>query len=91
MLALEDVVTFRPRFPDAQHLETDLGAVVRNITRTDKGVLVGLRMLPNPDLDARAAIAFLTFGASENWQRVREATRARKGCWRGYSTCCGSA
>lgn len=78
-LALEDIVTFRPRFPDAQHLETELGARVRNIIRTDKGVLIGLRMLPDPSIEARAAIAFLTFGASENWQRVREATRTRKG------------
>lgn len=79
LLTLEDIVTIRPRFPDAGHLETDLKGRVRNITRTEKGVQVGIHLLPDPSLDARAAIAFLTFGASENWQRVREATRARKG------------
>jgi cellulose synthase (UDP-forming) len=74
-----DMIAFRPQFPGAVHLETDVTAVVQSVTRTGDGVLVGVLYVPDQSLFARETVAVLIFGASENWLRVRQATGRKKG------------
>ena len=79
MIAVGDIVHFRPYFADAPHLERLVQAVVRKIMDSDEGPILGVLFLPDQPMAVRETVAFLIFGSSENWLRVRQATRAKKG------------
>ena len=79
MAAKGDTIQFRPRFPDAPHLESPVKAVVRQVFDTPEGPVLGLLFLPDQALDVRETVAFLIFGSSDNWLRIRQASRGKKG------------
>ncbi len=75
-----DTVVLRPRFAESPHLERDVQAVVRGTAaRAGEGTVLGLMFLPGQKMDVLEAVAYLIFGSSENWQRVREASMRGKG------------
>lgn len=65
------VFYFTPEFPKSPHLENAVRVQVKNIERTNSGVLVGVRYDPDQPLKTRETIAHLIFGDSANWERVR--------------------
>ncbi|MDR7127161.1 cellulose synthase (UDP-forming) [Pseudorhodobacter sp. 4114] len=79
MVTKGETIEFRPRFSDAAHLERPVKAVVRMITDTPDGQVLGLLFLPDQAMEVRETVSFLIFGSSENWLKMREATRAKKG------------
>ncbi|PJF07994.1 UDP-forming cellulose synthase catalytic subunit [Pseudorhodobacter sp. MZDSW-24AT] len=79
MVTKGETVQFRPIFSDAPHLERPVKAVVRMITETPSGPVLGLLFLPDQPMEVRETVSFLIFGSSENWLKLREATRAKKG------------
>ncbi|MGV8989604.1 MAG: UDP-forming cellulose synthase catalytic subunit [Cypionkella sp.] len=79
MATIGQTIEFRPRFSDAPHLERPVKASVRKITETPEGPVLGLLFLPDQPMEVRETVAFLIFGASENWLKMRQATRVKKG------------
>lgn len=79
MVATGETIEFRPRFGDAPHLERPVKAVVRKIFESSEGPILGLLFLPDQPMEVRETVAFLIFGSSENWLKLRQATRAKKG------------
>lgn len=79
MVTKGETIQFRPRFSDATHLERPVKAVVRQIFETPEGPVLGVLFLRDQALDVREAVAFLIFGSSDNWLRMRQATRKKKG------------
>lgn len=79
MVTRGETIEFRPHFPDAPHLERPVKAVVRMIAESPEGPVLGLLFLPDQAMDVRETVAFLIFGSSENWLKMRQATRAKKG------------
>ncbi|WP_126975478.1 UDP-forming cellulose synthase catalytic subunit [Frigidibacter oleivorans] len=82
-VAVGDMVSFVPRFPDARHLERPVRGVIRSTK--EEGGTIALRLLFPPDqpMTAREAVAFLIFGNSDVWEKMREDTRAGVGLTRG--------
>jgi len=74
-----ETIHFRPLFSDAAHLERPVKAVVRMVTDSAEGPVLGLLFLPDQAMDVRETVAFLIFGSSENWLTMRQATRDKKG------------
>ncbi|MEO8242009.1 MAG: UDP-forming cellulose synthase catalytic subunit [bacterium] len=79
MVTIGQTIEFRPRFADAQHLERPVKASVRKITDSPQGPVLGLLFLPDQPMAVRETVAFLIFGSSENWLKIRQATRVKKG------------
>ena len=79
MVKKGETIQFRPRFPDATHLERPVKAVVRLIADSSEGPILGLLFLPDQPMEVRETVAFLIFGSSENWLNIRASTSARKG------------
>jgi cellulose synthase (UDP-forming) len=79
MITKGEVIEFRPSFPEAPHLERPVKASVRLISDSAEGPVLGLIFVPDQAMDIRETVAFLIFGSSENWLRMRQATRKRKG------------
>ncbi|MDB5658032.1 MAG: cellulose synthase [Cypionkella sp.] len=79
MVTVGETIEFQPRFSDAPHLQRPVTAVVRKIFDTPSGPVLGLLFLPDQAMEVRETVAFLIFGSSENWLKMRQATRAKKG------------
>ncbi|MCC5964869.1 MAG: UDP-forming cellulose synthase catalytic subunit [Natronohydrobacter sp.] len=65
------VLYFTPEFPKSPHLENAVRVQVKNVERTNSGVVVGVRYDPDQPMQARETIAHLIFGDSANWEMVR--------------------
>lgn len=67
-----DTVVFMPRFADAKHLEYPVRGIIRAMGK--KGDKTFLRMVfpTHQPAEAKEAVAFLIFGNSDNWLRMRE-------------------
>lgn len=65
------VLYFTPEFPKSPHLENGLRAQVKNVERSNSGLIVGVRFDPDQPMQSRETIAHLIFGDSANWERVR--------------------
>lgn len=85
MVTKGETIEFRPIFSDAAHLERPVKAVVRMITETAEGPVLGLLFLPDQPMEVRETVSFLIFGSSENWLKMREATREKKGLLAGIA------
>ncbi len=79
MVAVGDVIHFRPCFADAAHLERPVKAKVRQVFESAEGMILGLLFVPDQPMEVRETVAFLIFGSSENWLKLRQATRGNKG------------
>jgi cellulose synthase (UDP-forming) len=79
MARIGETIELQPRFSDAPHLERPVKAVVRKIFDTTDGPVLGLLFLPDQPMEVRETVAFLIFGSSENWLKMRQATRGKKG------------
>jgi cellulose synthase (UDP-forming) len=74
-----EILQFKPSFPDAPHLERPVRARVRMVTREGATVTVGLLFDADQSFEVRETVAYLIFGESENWLRMRQSTSRRKG------------
>ena len=79
MPAAGETVTFRPVFPEAPQLTASVEAVVRSVGKGPEGTTLGVIFRPDQPMAARETVAYLIFGDSEAWRRIRAATKARKG------------
>lgn len=76
--------SFTPFFPDAPHLETAVLGSVRSVRRTASGTLLGIILHPDQPIATREAIAFLIFGDSEIWEKIRARSRRPRGLLFGF-------
>lgn len=67
-------IRLRPHFEDAPHLERDLVARIRNVRIGPEGATLGVGFLPDQPFAVRETVAFMVFGESENWRRIRNNT-----------------
>ena len=74
-----EVITFKPKFEEAPHLERPVRAVVRKVHDESGGMILGLLFMPDEPMPVRETVAFLIFGDSENWLNVRDGYRVKKG------------
>ncbi|MFD1913073.1 UDP-forming cellulose synthase catalytic subunit [Halodurantibacterium flavum] len=74
-----DVIVFRPKLPEAPHIEQPVRATIRSAGSNPEGAVLGLSFLPNQSVAVQGAVAYLIFGDSENWVRVRQFSQRRKG------------
>ncbi|MFN7002673.1 MAG: UDP-forming cellulose synthase catalytic subunit [Roseinatronobacter sp.] len=65
------VLYFTPEFPKSPHLENAVRVQVKNVERTNAGVVVGVRYDTDQPLQTRETIAHLIFGDSAVWERIR--------------------
>ncbi len=72
-------IVMRPRLLESPHLEGRITGTVRSIQQTPKGIILGVLFDADQPLRARETVAYLIFGDSENWRRMRHATRTPKG------------
>ncbi|MBT9385023.1 UDP-forming cellulose synthase catalytic subunit [Pseudooceanicola sp. CBS1P-1] len=72
-------IWFKPHFPESPKLETRVRAKVMSVMTTPRGQVLGLLIDADQDLKVRETVAFLIFGDSENWRRMRAASSNRKG------------
>jgi len=75
----EDQIIVRPHFPEAPDLERDINTQVQMVSRGANGIDTGLRFLPDQQMPAREAVAYLIFNDSENWRRRRVDDTRSKG------------
>lgn len=80
-----ETLHFQPRFPDAPHLERPVRSRVRSATREGSTVTVGLLFDADQSIQVRETVAYLIFGESENWLRVRQSSSRRKGMLSGMA------
>ncbi|WP_245866557.1 UDP-forming cellulose synthase catalytic subunit [Oceaniglobus roseus] len=73
------MVYVRPNFAESPHLQTPVLARVMSVQTTPKGQVLGLLLEAGQSQKVQEAVAFLIFGDSENWRRIRVATQASKG------------
>lgn len=66
------VFYFTPEFPKSPHLENAIRVQVKNVERTGSGLVLGVRYDPEQPMVVRETIAYLIFGDSAVWERVRE-------------------
>ncbi|MBK1636003.1 UDP-forming cellulose synthase catalytic subunit [Rhodovulum adriaticum] len=78
-------ICFRPRFPEAQHLETFVEAEVQAAFSSGPDAVLGVRLVPDQPLSTREAVAYLIFGDSENWRRMRRDEKQPRGFLRGMA------
>lgn len=78
-------VRFRPRFPEAPHLETDVEARVQTATASGVEITLGVRLIPDQPLNTREAVAYLIFGDSDNWRRMRRDEKKARGLLSGLA------
>lgn len=74
-----DKVVLQPRLAESPHLESRITGTIRSVQQTSNGTLIGVLFEADQPLRARETVAYLIFGDSENWRRVRHATRKPKG------------
>ncbi len=77
-------VYFQPKFAESPHLEAPVLARVMSVQTTQKGTLLGLLFEAGQPQRVQEAVAFLIFGDSENWYRVRTSTQSGKGIIMGF-------
>ncbi|QOL79572.1 UDP-forming cellulose synthase catalytic subunit [Pseudooceanicola spongiae] len=71
-------IYFRPQFAESPHLETKVLAKVMSVQSSPRGQILGLLLEADQDLKAQETVAYLIFGDSENWRRMRMSTEASK-------------
>jgi cellulose synthase (UDP-forming) len=74
-----DMVRIAPDFPDAAHLQRPILCRVRSVVQKPGGAVVGVAFEPAQSLEIRETIAYLVFGESSKWLRMRRDATARKG------------
>ena len=79
MSLLHSQIALRPQLIESPHLETRIKGTVFSIQQTPKGQILGVLFDPDQPASSRETVAYLIFGDSENWKRVRESTRRPKG------------
>ncbi|MBQ2263596.1 MAG: UDP-forming cellulose synthase catalytic subunit [Loktanella sp.] len=72
-------VRFMPIFPDVPRLQTPVRATIMSAKVTQEGIEIGTLIAAEQPAAVREAVAFLIFGDSENWRKVRNSTRTPKG------------
>ncbi|MWB76420.1 UDP-forming cellulose synthase catalytic subunit [Pseudooceanicola sp. 216_PA32_1] len=80
-----EIITFRPQFEEASHLERPVRASVRKISEDKDGMILGVLFLPDEPMPVRETVAFLIFGDSDNWYRVRQSYTQKKGMLAGLA------
>ncbi|SEN45230.1 cellulose synthase (UDP-forming) [Loktanella fryxellensis] len=72
-------IVMRPTLEESPHLEAPITGVVRAVTQTARGTLIGVVFDADNPMRARETVAYLIFGDSEHWRSIRHTTRAPKG------------
>ncbi|MBI1217584.1 MAG: UDP-forming cellulose synthase catalytic subunit [Rhodobacteraceae bacterium] len=80
-----DIIYFKPQFADAAHLARDVRCQVRSAVPEAGGVLLGVLFDQNQSIAVRETVAYLIFGESDNWRRIRQASQKRRGMLAGLS------
>ena len=78
-LLLHSQIALRPQLIESPHLEARIMGTVRSIKQTPEGLILGVVFEPDQPVSSRETVAYLIFGDSENWQRIRDATHNPKG------------
>jgi cellulose synthase (UDP-forming) len=78
-LLLHSQIALRPQLIESPHLEARILGTVRSIMQTSEGLILGVVFELDQPVSSRETVAYLIFGDSENWQRVRDATHNPKG------------
>lgn len=76
---LHSQIALRPRLDESPHLESRVVGTVRSIQQMPKGQILGILFEPDQPVASRETVAYLIFGDSENWQKIRNATCRPKG------------
>ncbi len=75
-----DIICFRPILPEAPHIERDIRASIRTVKNSSVGgTEVGVLFLSDQPVSVLGAVAYLMFGDSENWAKMRLARSQKKG------------
>ncbi|KAA2312093.1 cellulose synthase catalytic subunit (UDP-forming) [Pseudooceanicola sediminis] len=77
-------IYFRPQFSESPHLETKVRAQVRSVQSSPRGQILGLLLEADQNLKVQETVAYLIFGDSENWRRIRGSTEGGKGMLAGF-------
>lgn len=83
-LKSKDIV-LRPRLVESPHLESRIAGTVQSVQQTPSGVVLGVIFKPDQPMHTRETVAYLIFGDSENWRRIRHSTRRPKGLLMGLA------
>ncbi|PFG62184.1 cellulose synthase (UDP-forming) [Thioclava sp. ES.031] len=78
-------VYFQPKFVNSPHLEAPVLARIRTVSSTPNGQMLGLVLEAGQPQNVQEAVAFLIFGDSENWLRVRRSLETGKGVITGFA------
>ncbi|HBU14174.1 MAG: cellulose synthase catalytic subunit (UDP-forming) [Rhodobacteraceae bacterium GWE1_64_9] len=73
-----DEIVFVPDFPEAPHLQNPVRATIRGMSRGGDGIVFGTLLRSDQPMTTRETVAFLIFGDSENWRKMRLAKMAKK-------------
>ena len=73
------IIEFIPEFPEAPWLQQKVRAIVQGVSYEPKGVSLGVRFEQDQPTAAFEAVAYLIFGDSENWRRMRDDDKKAKG------------
>ncbi len=74
-----DTVRIAPTFRDAAHLQRPILCRVRSVAQNPGGAILGVAFEPGQSVKMRETIAYLVFGESSKWLRMRRDATARKG------------
>lgn len=64
-------IFIRPSFPDQPHLERTVKGYIRSSHISPEGTVFGITFDTEQPFSVRETVAFLTFGDSEQWRRIR--------------------
>jgi len=78
-LLLHSQIVLRPQLIESPHLEARIMGNVRSIKQTPEGLILGVVFEPDQPVTSRETVAYLIFGDSGNWQRIRDTTHNPKG------------
>ena len=78
-LLLHSQIVLRPQLIESPHLEARIMGNVRSIKQTPEGLILGVVFEPDQPVSSRETVAYLIFGDSGNWQRIRDTTHNPKG------------
>jgi cellulose synthase (UDP-forming) len=79
MITPGESIQIAPKFADAQHLEHPIWATVKAVHLNDGDPVIGVSFEENQGVGAYESIAYLIFGSSEVWAKMRHAMTAKKG------------
>lgn len=72
-------IIITPDIPQLPHLQHDIRVTVMSVTNGPQGRILGTLIDSDQPATAQETVAFLVFGDSEAWRRMRVATRTPKG------------